>query len=212
VRRTRKALLDALLALMIDKGYEAISVQDIIDRADVGRSTFYTHYTDKDDLMQDGLADFRTIVEQSETAPHDGRRILNFSLNIPPHSRTSALALPCSPGPPAHPCSATSNSPRRRHRASLPDRRKRRTRPAPCRQALVRYVVGTYLSLLGWWLSTDPPSTPEEIGRTFRARRARNPDRDPPRHMTGKSATMTALVDAGAVTASLGGHRSAQGR
>ena len=50
-RRTRQLLRDALLALLREKRYEDISVQDIIKRADVARSTFYVHYIDKDDLL-----------------------------------------------------------------------------------------------------------------------------------------------------------------
>lgn len=50
-RRTRQLLREALLALLKVKRYEDISVQDIIERADVARSTFYVHYIDKDDLL-----------------------------------------------------------------------------------------------------------------------------------------------------------------
>ena len=46
-RRTRQILGNALVELMLEKRYADITVQDILDRADVGRSTFYTHYTDK---------------------------------------------------------------------------------------------------------------------------------------------------------------------
>ena len=49
--RTRQLLHSALLALMLEKRYDKITVQDIIDRADVGRSTFYAHYRDKEDLL-----------------------------------------------------------------------------------------------------------------------------------------------------------------
>jgi AcrR family transcriptional regulator len=50
-RKTRQLLRDTLLALLKEKRYEEISVQDIIERADVARSTFYVHYVDKDDLL-----------------------------------------------------------------------------------------------------------------------------------------------------------------
>ena len=50
-QRTRQALGDALVELMMEKGYDAISIKDIIDRANVGRSTFYSHYADKDQLF-----------------------------------------------------------------------------------------------------------------------------------------------------------------
>src|SRR5262245_45123225 len=52
VARTRAMLHQALLALIMEKGYEAISVADICERADVGRSTFYAHFTGKDDLKR----------------------------------------------------------------------------------------------------------------------------------------------------------------
>jgi AcrR family transcriptional regulator len=58
VRRTRELLHRALLDLIAEKGYPQITVQDILDRADVGRSTFYAHYRDKDDLLRSGMADF----------------------------------------------------------------------------------------------------------------------------------------------------------
>ena len=53
--RTRKLLHESLLALMIEKGYEAVTIQHIIDRANVGRSTFYSHFLDKQDLLQSGF-------------------------------------------------------------------------------------------------------------------------------------------------------------
>jgi AcrR family transcriptional regulator len=53
-RRTAKtiaALRTALIELIIEKHYDSITVQDIIDRANVGRSTFYSHFRDKEDLL-----------------------------------------------------------------------------------------------------------------------------------------------------------------
>src|SRR6185503_15351774 len=58
VRRTRDALGDALVALMQEKPFETITVQDVLDRAKVGRSTFYSHYTDKDDLLMSDAEEF----------------------------------------------------------------------------------------------------------------------------------------------------------
>ncbi len=49
--RTRKLLEHALYEIMQEKRYDEITVQDILDRANVGRSTFYAHYQDKEDLM-----------------------------------------------------------------------------------------------------------------------------------------------------------------
>src|SRR5258708_13229784 len=49
--RTQRLLGEAFVALLLEKRYDAITVQDILDRADVGRSTFYEHYWDKEDLL-----------------------------------------------------------------------------------------------------------------------------------------------------------------
>jgi AcrR family transcriptional regulator len=51
VRRTRRLLIEALIALIMEKGYSKITVQDLLDRADVGRSTFYAHFRDREALL-----------------------------------------------------------------------------------------------------------------------------------------------------------------
>src|SRR6185503_10543800 len=58
VRRTRDALGDALVALMQEKAFDTITVQDVLDRAHVSRSTFYSHYSDKDDLLMSDAEEF----------------------------------------------------------------------------------------------------------------------------------------------------------
>jgi AcrR family transcriptional regulator len=60
IRRTREALTGALLALVLEKRYGAITIQDLLDRADIGRSTFYAHYRGKDDLL---LRSFERLLE-----------------------------------------------------------------------------------------------------------------------------------------------------
>lgn len=51
--RTRGKLKEATLELVLDKGYDEVNIQDIVDRADVGRGTFYVHYQDKQDILWD---------------------------------------------------------------------------------------------------------------------------------------------------------------
>src|SRR6185503_11384570 len=58
VRRTRDALGDALITLMQEKPFDTITVQDVLDRAHVSRSTFYSHYSDKDDLLMSDADEF----------------------------------------------------------------------------------------------------------------------------------------------------------
>jgi AcrR family transcriptional regulator len=63
-KRTRQLLGSALIELMLEKRYDAITVQDILDRANIGRSTFYSHYKDKEDLLISEIA--RVIHELDE--------------------------------------------------------------------------------------------------------------------------------------------------
>src|SRR5262245_50326481 len=50
--RTKRSLSEALVELIQEKRFDDITVQNVIDRANVGRSTFYTHFRDKEDLFQ----------------------------------------------------------------------------------------------------------------------------------------------------------------
>src|SRR5579859_3979840 len=55
VKRTQKALARALISLTLEKGYEAITIRDITDQAEIGYATFFRHYHDKDALLRDVL-------------------------------------------------------------------------------------------------------------------------------------------------------------
>jgi AcrR family transcriptional regulator len=59
IQRTRQALRTALLDLIKGKDYDEISIEDITERADIGRTTFYLHYKDKEDLL---MEEFSTIM------------------------------------------------------------------------------------------------------------------------------------------------------
>ena len=61
ILRTRDTLGDALVALMQEKRFEDITVQQVLDRSGVGRSTFYAHYRDKEDLFLSDVEDFFEI-------------------------------------------------------------------------------------------------------------------------------------------------------
>ena len=64
VRRTKKSLGNALIALTLEKEYEEITIQEITERADVGYRTYFRHYADKDELLKDVLS--TTMMELRE--------------------------------------------------------------------------------------------------------------------------------------------------
>lgn len=94
VRKTRGAIHHAMLTLMRERGYDAVTVTDIIEQADVGRSTFYAHFTDKRHVLDDSLADLAEYLrEQSKDSPD---QIFGFSLAMFEHAaeqRAMATAL-----------------------------------------------------------------------------------------------------------------------
>src|SRR5215216_5723876 len=89
-RRTRRMLGEALMTLMLEKRYDTITVQEIIDRANVGRSTFYAHYLDKDDLRQSAIADLVALFGRHMDHSAGSQRIIP-SLELLRHVRESQV-------------------------------------------------------------------------------------------------------------------------
>src|SRR6266852_5535624 len=92
IPRTRAMLQHALNSLILKKSYEAITIKDICDAANVGRSTFYAHYTSKDDLKRSGFEPLRRLLvdrqkEALAMARDDRSRSLGFSLSMFEHAR-----------------------------------------------------------------------------------------------------------------------------
>jgi AcrR family transcriptional regulator len=63
VQRTQQLIRGALRSLLEEKGFEALTVQQIIDKANVGRATFYAHFDSKDDLLASGFEDLRASLK-----------------------------------------------------------------------------------------------------------------------------------------------------
>ena len=64
VRKTRRQLREALIELMLERGWDAVSVRDICERADVGRSTFYVHFADKENLLLSGFDELHRSMDE----------------------------------------------------------------------------------------------------------------------------------------------------
>ncbi|MEK6721850.1 MAG: TetR/AcrR family transcriptional regulator [Chloroflexota bacterium] len=171
VIRTRRALREALIGLILEKGYDAVTVGDIVDRADVGRSTFYAHFVDKDALLLGGFSALPTLwAEESRGSDADGGTIpFTFSLKMFRHADDQRRLFRALVGQRSgvlvqrqldRVLSDLVRADLERFHAVGDDR---------ALEVAVRFVVSAYVGLLGWWLEHPTPATPEEIDRAFRA-------------------------------------------
>jgi AcrR family transcriptional regulator len=167
-------LHQALLCLIIKKGYDAITVEDICETANVGRSTFYAHFTSKDDLKRSGLEHLREQLldrQQSAAASADKETgNLSFSLTMFEHardhihlyqaligSRGGAVAL----GTIRQVlCDCV-----RRELAAIGDKNGEDGIPS---NLIVEYTVGGYMAMLTRWLDGGAKLPPARIDAIFR--------------------------------------------
>jgi len=171
--RTRKALHQALLALMLRKGYEALSVQDIIDEADVGRSTFYAHYTGKEDLLRSGFQMLREELDEAQSAAraeakasHDDP--LGFSTAMFEHAARYADHYRTMIG--GRGGTVMENEIRlilsEMVRQELPPTLRGDDIP---RDFVVQFIVGAFLTALNWWFERKPKLSPSQVDAMFRS-------------------------------------------
>lgn len=84
IMRTKKKLQEALTELMETKGFDAIKIHDLTEKADINRGTFYLHYKDKFDLLEQSEDDIiQEIVHiHKEGKKHEGKKSLAIKLPI----------------------------------------------------------------------------------------------------------------------------------
>jgi len=166
VQRTQQALRRAMMELIMERGFEETSVSDITERANVGRSTFYAHYADKEDLLQGSLE----------------------GLGIHLRELVAASAPPQSPG--VHPALAFC-LPMLEHAgeyraifAAMEGKRSGilftellhevwaelvRTSWSDADEVAVQSIAGGLGATISWWLSAAPELSAVEVDRRFRA-------------------------------------------
>jgi len=171
VGRTRKALKEALTDLILEKGYEAVTVQDVIDRADIGRSTFYAHFVDKDDLLMAILADLEVPgPDTTRWTPDDPA--FGWTLELFRHFGSGKRLFKAV-------ASGQSGALARREtterletlaRAELSRLKAARTLDAFRLEMLVRFLVGTFIGFMDWWMREENEHLPpEQVDHAFRS-------------------------------------------
>lgn len=180
VSRTRRLLREALTALILEKGYDAVTIEDITRRADLGRTTFYLHYRDKEHL-------FLESIEQS--ADELARQISQISLEMQFNQSNEGTSLPValvfehaaqnadlyramlrSEGSikatsrlrelAAHYALEFTQRWLERHQPSL--------QPRIPLELMAQFFAASLLGMLIWWLEAGMPYSPQEMARYFR--------------------------------------------
>jgi AcrR family transcriptional regulator len=175
IQRTRSLLHEALHSLIREKAYDTISVREILDRANVGRSTFYTHFRDKDELLVSGIHDMLRSIQSTRmpSSPKGYERIIGFSLPFfeyhHRHRRTGEVSM----GPKGR---AVLHEHLRRVLAELiadevkRDLQRRRKTPSPVPpDLLAQHVASTFILVLNWWGESRSPLPPPKVDGVFRA-------------------------------------------
>ena len=175
VARTRGMLQHALISLILKQDYEAITVEDICEAANVGRSTFYAHYSSKDDLKRRGLEEhLRTLLADRQkdalATPEDRDRSLGFSLTMFEHARDHIDLYRALVGGRGGTVSLgqirqiLSDLVRNEFAATVGNN----SGDTIPRELVVQYVAGAYMAVLTWWLDGGAKLPPNRIDAMFR--------------------------------------------
>jgi len=171
IQRTRQLLQDALITLILQKGYDKITVQDIIDEANVGRSTFYAHYLDKDDLMAGAMELLREELHQHMAGTDNGdeQEAAIASLALFRHTREQHHLYKAMIGGKGIDIVVTVLNDALLAHAQTYFEQVERDRgqlavPVP---VVATFLAGTLQVLLTWWLDNDMPYSPERMNEMF---------------------------------------------
>jgi AcrR family transcriptional regulator len=174
-QRSRRLLRAALFDLIREQGYEPLTVQDIVERADVGRATFYAHFDNKEDLLLSGLDELRESLKRRQRQAHSqgtagDEHLFVFSGEFLAHAAGGREMFGRMIG---RRSGAVIEQAIRRMllelvredvKAALP----RHEGAATASEATVQFVAGALFGLLMWWLTAATLLSVEEVNALFR--------------------------------------------
>lgn len=172
VRRTERQLRAALASLIREKPYDAIAVKEILDRADVARSTFYTHFADKDELLVSGIHDVLRSGEADATSGTPGERLVWFSRPVLEHIAEHRLAGEARMGRRGR--AVLHRHLRRTLREAVSDRLHREPgaagrHGATAPELVVEFIVSNFALVLDWWVESGSALTAVQADQLFRS-------------------------------------------
>ena len=173
VQRTRKMLREALVALILEEGYDEVSIQDITEKANLGRATFYLHFRDKDELLLEVMD--QLVVAFIEQVPQgiaaqwhleDTKSIVKFFDFAAEHYDLYRILTIGRGGITAARQLHTSIA--ENIKAYLQSEQDQRgTEPAVPIDFIANHLSGALLATIYWWLESDLPYSSEEMATMF---------------------------------------------
>ena len=167
-RRTRNLINTAMLELLFEQRYETITVQDILDRAEIGRSTFYTHYYDKEDVLTSIAEQMLEMFSQQFSQRNMGQGIvpsLELFEHVQQHYQYFQAMLRGHTGEVLWEAAQAALS--KNIEQALTTIYADKPAPEIPWTLIAQYLAGAFLSLLRWWLDTEMLYTPEQMEKIF---------------------------------------------
>ncbi len=169
--RTRGALRDALIGLIAERSWDEIAVQDICERANIGRSTFYLHYPNKDALLQGGFEGLQAELQRQTQVRADNANFspealtgFKFALGLIEHAYQQRKVFRGLIG------RRSGYVVQQRFREMvirlISDELPASTGRLP-RVAVARWLAGAFVELLSWWIEQRTPLPPEDLVVVF---------------------------------------------
>jgi AcrR family transcriptional regulator len=169
--RTRGALREALIGLIAERSWDEIAVQDICERANIGRSTFYLHYLSKDALLQGGLDGLQAELQRQAKARADEATSaaqppthFNFVLGLIEHAHEQRRVFRGLIG------RRSGYVVQQRFREMvirlISDELPASIGVLP-NVAVARWLAGAFVELLSWWIEQSTPLEPHELASVF---------------------------------------------
>ncbi len=173
--RTQQQLKQATVELILEKGYDSTTVQDITDRADLGRGTFYVHFQDKEDIvwsiLQDSLAGImESIQKYIPSSIEEVSRLYHIYAAIFRYAESNRAFLQVALGKKGNALltARIKEYAVEQIRTNIQERIALQVVsynvPIEC---LARYKAGALIEVLLWWLNEGCPFSAEEMAATF---------------------------------------------